>query len=96
MIDAGAGLIVGSHPHVNQPLEQYRGRWVAYSLGSFVFDQRDTATHRGLMLKVTVRDKKIAEVTKVPIEIDPDCQALLAKPKAQVSRLLFATRLPHP
>jgi len=96
IIDAGADLIVGSHPHVVQPLEQYRGRWVAYSLGNFIFDQKDPATHRGLMLKVTVRDKKIAEVTKVPIEINADCQALLATPKAQISRLIPATRLPHP
>ena len=96
MIDAGADLIVGSHPHVVQPLEQYRGRWVAYSLGNFIFDQRDAATHRGLMLKVTLRDKKIAEVTKVPIEINADCQALLANPGAQVSQRLLATRLTHP
>jgi len=96
MIDAGADLIVGSHPHVVQPLVQYHGRWVAYSLGNFIFDQQDPATHRGLMLKVTVRDKKIAEVTKVPIEINADCQALLATPKTGASQLLFAIRLPHP
>jgi poly-gamma-glutamate synthesis protein (capsule biosynthesis protein) len=96
MIDAGADLIVGSHPHVVQPLVQYRGRWVAYSLGNFVFDQRDPATHRGLLLKVTVRDKRIAEVTKIPIEINADYQALLAAPKAPVSQLLLATPLPHP
>jgi poly-gamma-glutamate synthesis protein (capsule biosynthesis protein) len=95
MIEAGADLIVGSHPHVVQPLVQYRGRWVAYSLGNFVFDQRDPATHRGLLLKVTVRDKKIAEVTKVPIEINADCQALLATSKAPASQFLLATRLSH-
>jgi poly-gamma-glutamate synthesis protein (capsule biosynthesis protein) len=95
MIDAGADLILGSHPHVVQPHEQYRGRWVAYSLGNFIFDQKDPATHRGLMLKVMVGDKKIAEVTKVPMEINADCRALLATPKAQVSQLLFPTRLPH-
>jgi poly-gamma-glutamate synthesis protein (capsule biosynthesis protein) len=96
MIDAGADLIVGSHPHVVQPLEQYHGRWVAYSLGNFVFDQKDPATHRGLLLKVTVRDRKIAQVTKVPIEINAECQALLAAPKTQVSQLLLATHLPPP
>jgi len=95
MIDAGADLIVGSHPHVVQPLAQYQGRWVAYSLGNFVFDQKDPATHRGLLLKITVRDKKIAGVTKVPIEINADCQAQLAAPNAPVSPLLLAARLPH-
>jgi poly-gamma-glutamate synthesis protein (capsule biosynthesis protein) len=93
---AGADLIVGSRPHVVQPLEQYRGRWVAYSLGNFIFDQKDPASHRGLMLKVMVRDKRIAEVAKVPIEINADFQALLATPKPQVSQLVIATRLPRP
>ncbi|MHA7962632.1 CapA family protein [Paenibacillus sp. CAU 1782] len=36
-IDAGADLIVGSHPHVLQGFEMYKGKWIAYSLGNFVF-----------------------------------------------------------
>lgn len=36
-IDAGADLIVGGHPHVVQGLESINGKWVAYSLGNFVF-----------------------------------------------------------
>ena len=36
-IDAGADLVVGSHPHVLQPLEEYKGKTIAYSLGNFVF-----------------------------------------------------------
>lgn len=36
-IDAGADLIIGSHPHVLQGFEQYKGKWIAYSLGNFVF-----------------------------------------------------------
>jgi poly-gamma-glutamate synthesis protein (capsule biosynthesis protein) len=36
-IDHGADLVVGHHPHVLQPLEWYRGRLIAYSLGNFVF-----------------------------------------------------------
>jgi poly-gamma-glutamate capsule biosynthesis protein CapA/YwtB (metallophosphatase superfamily) len=80
MIDAGADLIVGSHPHVVQPLETYHERWIAYSLGNFVFDQKNAATHRGLMLKVTVRGKQIAAVTPVPININHSFQAVLTPP----------------
>lgn len=36
-IDAGADLVIGSHPHVLQGFEQYNGKWIAYSLGNFVF-----------------------------------------------------------
>lgn len=38
-IDAGADLVIGSHPHVVQPFEDYRGGRIYYSLGNFVFDQ---------------------------------------------------------
>lgn len=36
-IDAGADLVIGSHPLVLQGLERYKDRWIAYSLGSLVF-----------------------------------------------------------
>lgn len=36
-IDAGADLVVGSHPHVLQGIEPYQGKWILYSLGNFVF-----------------------------------------------------------
>ncbi len=39
MIDAGADLIIGHHPHVLQSFEVYNGRFILYSLGNFVFDQ---------------------------------------------------------
>ena len=90
MIDAGADLIVGSHPHVVQPLEAYHGRWIAYSLGNFVFDQKNVATHRGLMLKVTVRDKRIADVTPVPIDINFRFQAVLAPAAARPPKPMLA------
>lgn len=38
MIDAGADMVVGTHPHVVQDTETYRGRPIVYSLGNFVFD----------------------------------------------------------
>ncbi|MBB3128911.1 poly-gamma-glutamate synthesis protein (capsule biosynthesis protein) [Paenibacillus rhizosphaerae] len=36
-VDAGADLIIGAHPHVLQGLEQYKGKWIAYSTGNFIF-----------------------------------------------------------
>jgi len=37
LIDAGAQLIIGHHPHVMQGIEEYRGGLIAYSLGNFQF-----------------------------------------------------------
>jgi poly-gamma-glutamate synthesis protein (capsule biosynthesis protein) len=74
MVDVGADLVVGGHPHVVQPLEEYRGRWIAYSLGNFVFDQKWPATHRGLMLEVKLQGKRIASVRPLPVSLDRELQ----------------------
>ena len=39
VIDSGADLIVGHHPHVVQGIDEYKGKLIFYSLGNFVFDQ---------------------------------------------------------
>lgn len=36
-IDAGADLVIGSHPHVLQGIEYYKEKPIVYSLGNFVF-----------------------------------------------------------
>ncbi|MFA5392293.1 MAG: CapA family protein [Candidatus Paceibacterota bacterium] len=38
LIEAGADLIVGHHPHVVQGIEEYQNKLIFYSLGNFVFD----------------------------------------------------------
>lgn len=40
-VDAGADLVIGSHPHVLQGLEYYNGKWIAYSMGNFIFTTRE-------------------------------------------------------
>jgi len=63
-IDAGADLVVGHHPHVVQGIEKYKGVYIAYSLGNFVFDQNFSEdTSFGSMLSVIVRNKKIENVS---------------------------------
>ena len=36
-IDAGADIVYGHHPHVLQPIEEYNGGYIFYSLGNFSF-----------------------------------------------------------
>jgi poly-gamma-glutamate synthesis protein (capsule biosynthesis protein) len=96
MIDAGADMIVGSHPHVVQPLEKYHDRWIAYSLGNFIFDQKGPNTHRGLMLKATVRDKRIIDVVPIPIDINSRFQATLAPAAKRPPKPLLAEQKAAP
>jgi poly-gamma-glutamate synthesis protein (capsule biosynthesis protein) len=55
MIDAGASLVVGGHPHVIQDAELYRGKLIVHSLGNFVFDGFDLPEERqGWLLRLEV------------------------------------------
>lgn len=61
MIDAGAHLVVGGHPHVTQTVEWYKDGLIVYSLGNFVFDdfmdvplELDEPSRTSWVLQVTV------------------------------------------
>ena len=50
-IDAGADIVIGSHPHVVQDAEMYKSRAIFYSIGNFVFDQTwSEPTQKGLIV----------------------------------------------
>lgn len=49
-IDAGADLVVGSHPHVIQGYEQYQGRYIVYSLGNFCFGGNSNPNDKDCMI----------------------------------------------
>jgi len=54
-VDAGADLIIGSHPHVIQTKEIYKGKTIYYSLGNFIFDQYFSPdTQKGMGVEATV------------------------------------------
>ncbi len=55
LVDAGADLIIGSHPHVVQGIEDYQSKRIYYSLGNFVFDQYfEEAVQNGLLVEAIV------------------------------------------
>lgn len=50
LVDNGAAIIIGHHPHVVQDSETYKGVPIYYSLGNFIFDQPFPETLEGLWL----------------------------------------------
>lgn len=68
-IDAGADLVVGSHPHVLQGLEQYKGKWIAYSLGNFIFTTRPDAplTWETIILEAECTADGVCDLSAIPI-----------------------------
>ncbi|HEX7919237.1 MAG TPA: CapA family protein [Gemmatimonadales bacterium] len=59
LVEQGADLIVGHHPHVIQPPDCIHGHPVFYSLGNHVFDQRDPVTKLGLLADCTIGDDRL-------------------------------------
>jgi poly-gamma-glutamate synthesis protein (capsule biosynthesis protein) len=72
IIDAGADIIIGSHPHVLQDFEMYKGKLILYSLGNFILDQTFIGiTQRSAIASVTINTKDTTiECTYLPIDID--------------------------
>ena len=79
-IDEGADLVIGSHPHWIQTFEKYHGKYIFYSLGNFIFDQRQLDTKQGLVLCITLLKKqsensrnistKLEKIELIPIVIE--------------------------
>lgn len=67
MIDAGADLIIGGHPHVVEEVEKYNNKLIFYSLGNFIFDQYfSKETQEGLTVGVEIYpDKKVYSLSPV-------------------------------
>jgi poly-gamma-glutamate capsule biosynthesis protein CapA/YwtB (metallophosphatase superfamily) len=66
LIQAGAGAIIGHHPHVVQTIEVYRGNYIFYSLGNFVFDSHHSPGNRGILTKLTISNGNIASISVIP------------------------------
>jgi poly-gamma-glutamate capsule biosynthesis protein CapA/YwtB (metallophosphatase superfamily) len=69
LIDAGADLILGHHPHVIQGLEIYKDRLIAYSLGDFIFDHYSRATGETFVLQVTLPQEGPPSGTIIPVYV---------------------------
>ena len=56
MIDHGADVVVGGHPHVTQGVDTYKGKLIVYSLGNFVFDSFENVPggQTGWLLRLTL------------------------------------------
>jgi poly-gamma-glutamate synthesis protein (capsule biosynthesis protein) len=52
LVDAGANLVVGHHPHVLQAIEGHGGGVIAYSLGNFLFENTSAIPRLTGVLKV--------------------------------------------
>jgi poly-gamma-glutamate synthesis protein (capsule biosynthesis protein) len=67
LLDAGADLILGHHPHQFQGIEMYKGKPIVYSLGNFIFDQNDPENQEAFILDMTYQNKVLTGFTAMPV-----------------------------
>jgi hypothetical protein len=105
-VDAGADLVIGNHPHWVQGVEIYKGKYIAYALGNFIFDQMwSYDTRLSVVGKYTFYDKQLIGVRYMPMLIEnfaqprplegAEGQAVLDG-MAQASRVIAGLATPDP
>jgi gamma-polyglutamate biosynthesis protein CapA len=68
--DSGADIVIGHHPHVLQGVEKYKGKYIFYSLGNFIFDRQiPSGTDETGILQLLIDKNKIQKSSLLPIKI---------------------------
>ena len=97
IVDWGARLIIGHHPHVIQGIEEYGGGVICYSLGNFLFpdyhEQRlsfAAECRESLLLTFEVSANRVGLVEVTPVVMSADC---VLRPACGDERRAFEERL---
>lgn len=80
IIDSGADVLLGHHPHVLQGWENYKDGVIAYSLGNFLFGQvwwSDCLTTAIARLQFILGEEKKIRIEMLPVKISKDFQPYL-------------------
>ena len=70
LVDAGADVILGNHPHVIEGIEFYKGALIAYAHGNCVFWQKYDHTHESYLLSFDMTDEGVKNVVATPLYLD--------------------------
>ncbi len=74
LIDSGATIIMGHHPHVIQGIEKYKEGLIAYSLGNFQFDPSISYSpnNQSFILSIELTKEGLEDYDIIPVKIDDD------------------------
>ncbi len=67
VIDAGADVILGHHPHVPRGVEVYKGKVIFYSLGNFIFGHNHDYWMDNYLARLHLTRDGVREVEILPI-----------------------------
>jgi poly-gamma-glutamate capsule biosynthesis protein CapA/YwtB (metallophosphatase superfamily) len=89
-IDFGAALVIGSHSHILQSIEEYHGGLIAFSLGNFVFDDYKGISNASIILQVVLTQQGVQGIKYVPVLIDNGLPAITKLDNARGIETLVA------
>jgi len=87
LINCGADLVIGTHPHVINGIESYKGKTIAYSLGNFLFtprlvfsqDENDPRVSESFILECTLTTESMDHEVRInPVRFYSDSIQLLS------------------
>jgi len=81
LVNAGASLVLGHHPHVVQGIDSADNFLVAYSLGNFIFDSHFKGTDWSMILSITISGRRIIRWQAIPIVRGKDYRPALSQGK---------------
>ncbi len=69
-IDEGVDVIIGSHSHVFQGIEMYKGKTIAYSLGNFIFNMPAPICRKTAILSIFIESNGSQKASIYPVQIN--------------------------
>lgn len=67
LVENGADIVLGHHPHVPGAIEVYRGRLVCYSLGNLIFGHTHAHWPDNILVRVTAAPGRVLSAQLIPI-----------------------------
>lgn len=97
LLDQGADIIIGHHPHQAQGIEIYKGKPIIYSMGNFIFDQNDPENQESFIVDMEFTGSVLSAFAAIPIRTiaktqvvplsGPDAAALLKREESLCNAL---------
>lgn len=89
VVDSGADMVIGNHPHWIQPIEIYKNKLITYAHGNFIFDQMwSEKTREGVVGKYYFYENHLIDAEFIPTKIYDYGQAKVIEDQEYRNKIL--------
>jgi poly-gamma-glutamate synthesis protein (capsule biosynthesis protein) len=93
LVEAGANVVVGSHSHIVQQVELFKGKPIVYSLGNFISDMYYPPTLKGIIFSLDFDNIYNETYQIIPYVIDNHFRPVLKTERITINKLPEPYRL---